>query len=40
MSFVYNFGVNVSDCKIFELMTTKVMEYFRRYTYESRTKNN
>lgn len=36
----YNFSAGVSDCKIFELMTTKVMEYFRRDIYESRTKNN
>ena len=40
MPSVYNFGVDVFDGKIFELMTTKVMEYFRRYVYESRTKNN
>ena len=40
MSSIYNFGAGVSDGKIFELMTTKVVEYFRRYIYESRTKNN
>lgn len=33
MSSIYNFGAGVSDGKIFELMTTKVVEYFRRYIY-------